>query len=140
MLYKDFLKNLTICPFCSDQNRIISENNTAYLTYALAPYHKHHLLVIPKRHLEIISEINSAENQEIDSLVSTGLGILKKLNYNNISVLIREGNDVSKSIPHLHFHIIPDIRLGDLDHYGQERKVLSVNEVEELVSELKKLL
>ncbi|MFA5841529.1 MAG: HIT family protein [Candidatus Paceibacterota bacterium] len=140
MLYKDFLKELTGCPFCSDQNRFIDEQETAYLTYALAPYHRHHLLVVPKRHSEVISEMDDAQNRDVDILTNTGIKILKKLGYKNISVLVREGNDASKSIPHLHYHIIPDTRLGDIDHYGNERVVLNNDEVAKLVSELSGLL
>ncbi len=140
MLYKDFLKELTVCPFCSNQNRFIDEREMAFLTYALAPYHKHHLLVIPKRHSEIISDLNDADNRDIDLLTNRAIGILKKLGYKNMSVLVRQGNEAGKSIPHLHYHIIPDIRLGDIDHYGKDRVILADDEISKLVNELKNLL
>ncbi|MBI5306136.1 HIT domain-containing protein [Candidatus Wolfebacteria bacterium] len=137
MLYKDFLNKINSCPFCDNSNRIIINGELSYLTYALAPYHKHHLLVLPKRHIKSIDELIDEEADEIEKLQKKGLEILKKLNYKSISILVREGElNINKSIKHTHFHIIPEIRIGDLDHYGMERRILKPEEITNTVSEI----
>src|SRR5260221_14609851 len=136
MLYKDFLKGLTACPFCGDKNRIIAENESAYLTYSLAPYHKHQLLVTPRRHTELLLDLSEKEMTDIESLVTIGLRILKKLGYRNISVLEREGDSAGKSIPHLHTNIIPEMRIGPVGYDESERKILSEFEITALMTEI----
>lgn len=141
MLYKDFLQNLDKCPFCDNGNgRHILKTDTAYLTYALAPYHKHHLLVVPFRHEEIILGLSEKEILDMDFLQEEALKIFKKLGYKNMSVLEREGDNTSKSIPHLHNHVIPEVRIGDLDHNGNERAVMSDSEIEDVLREISAVL
>jgi len=141
MLYKEFLNTLDRCPFCSNSNRIIIDGIHAYLTYALAPYHKHHLLILPKRHVESIKDLSEVESEEIDRLQGEGLRILRSLNYESISLLVREGPvNINKSIRHTHFHIIPEIRIGDLDHYGQERRILEEHEIKDVMHEIQAVL
>ncbi|MFA6552019.1 MAG: HIT domain-containing protein [Candidatus Paceibacterota bacterium] len=140
MKYSDFLKERKGCPFCDVKDEIIAENKSAYLTYALAPYHKHHLLVVPKKHTDKILDVSDDEMKDVYSLLKNGLGILKNLGYGNISLLVREGNEIGKSVPHLHYHIIPNIRVGDLDHEGNERKVLNKEEIADTMADIKAVM
>jgi len=137
MLYKEFLESLTGCPFCEGENRIISDSETAYLTYALAPYHKHHLLILPKRHLESAQEVTEQEDKDIENLQQIGMMVLKKLGYSSVTFLEREGRlNENKSIAHIHYHLIPEVRIGDMDHSGQERRILSDEEIEETMRDI----
>ncbi len=138
MKYEDFLKDMKGCPFCERVNRIIIETDNSYMTYALWPYHQHHLLVIPKRHVESLSDITEVEREDIDSLQEKALETLKKLGYVSITQLVREGNVVNKAVNHVHFHTIPNIRIGDLDHRGEERKMLSESEIVLVMEDIKK--
>ena len=119
---------------------MLLESETTYLTYALAPYHPHHLLVIPKRHMLLFSDLTQNERGDIDVLVHSGFEALKHLGYENLTVLVREGNGSGKSIPHLHYHLIPNIRIGDIDHQGNERAVLSPEEVARTVADIEGVL
>lgn len=137
MLYKEFLKTLAGCPFCKGENRIISDSETAYLTYALAPYHKHHLLILPKRHLETAQDITEQEDKDIEHLQQIGMAVLKKLGYSSVTFLEREGKlNENKSIAHIHYHLIPEVRIGDLDHTGQERRIMNAEEIQETVRDI----
>ncbi len=141
MLYKEFLDTLDGCPFCFGSNRVIVDGTHAYLTYALAPYHKHHLLVLPKRHVESVGDLTDVEREEIEKLQGDGLRILQKLNYESISLLVREGPvNVNKSIRHTHYHVIPKIQVGDLDHYGQKRRILDESEIVDVMREIQAVL
>lgn len=139
MLYRDFLKELHVCPFCDGRQPMLIEQAHAYLTYALAPYHSHHMLVIPKRHVLPFLDLSQDEQNAITMLIRSGFAALKHLGYDNITVLVREGDDSGKSIAHLHYHLIPNIRIGDVDHSGHERSVLTPKEIESTISDMSRV-
>ena len=139
MRYKDYLAGLPdeFCPFCVPQNRSFIENDSALLTYALAPYHPHHLLVVPKRHVLSSLEISNEETVELWQLIRCGMQVLRELGYKDYSVLVREGEVGGiKSIAHLHYHIIPNDRIGDLDVNGEGRRILKEEEIAALRKEI----
>lgn len=142
MKYMDFLKTLTGCPFCENGNEVVLQSSESFLTYSLSPYHKHHLLIIPNRHIESVLELSRSEKEDIELLQTKALEILKKLGYENISLLVREGRvDMdNKSVAHIHFHVIPNNRIGDLDHYGQERRIMTDDEIRQTVEDITKVL
>ena len=138
MLYTTYLKTLTQCPFCDNKDRIIFENKEAFITYAKAPYAQYHILVIPKRHIDSFLELTKSEDAHIIMLLRKGVKLLHTLGYKNCSILVRDGKDSGKSIKHLHYHIIPNHRIGDLDIHGEKRKVLTPQETNRLGERLKK--
>ena len=139
MLYKDFLKKKRACPFCNLSNQIIIDNKLSFLTYALAPYSQDHLLIIPKRHVKSYLALTHQEQEDIDELLEIGAKMLKQLGYNNYSILVREGDNKQKSVKHLHYHIIPNHRVGDLDSSGQPRTIINKIAENALIRKLKKV-
>ena len=141
MKYTDFLKTKTECPFCErSANDVIVKNEHVTLTFAIAPYHPDHLLITPNRHVENILELTEIEILAVDAMQKKGLEILQKLGYKNISLLVREGEKSGRTVPHIHYHIIPDTVLGDLNHKGEDRAVLSEQEAKDLVERLRSIL
>jgi diadenosine tetraphosphate (Ap4A) HIT family hydrolase len=142
MYYDDFLKIPRDCPFCSPGRETITvvENKTAYLTYALAPYHPDHLLVIPKRHIVNIIDVTPDEEDDIYALVRKALVALHGEGYNDVSVLVRDGDNTMKTVSHLHYNIIPNTRLGDIDHEGRKRITLSDKEATAVLKKMKGLI
>ncbi|MEN9622168.1 MAG: hypothetical protein RLZZ67_602 [Candidatus Parcubacteria bacterium] len=141
MLYKDYIKTITECPFCLPATRALLENEHAYLTYAKAPYHNDHLLVIPKRHVMRILDLEIKEQAAIDALIREALKALDTLGDQRYSVLARDGkaDGFNKSVDHLHFHVVPEVRLGDLDHFGHEREILTDEEIVQVTEKFSKL-
>lgn len=140
MNYTEFLKTQTTCPFCEQTvDRMIKEENNAYLTYSIAPYHKHHLLVITKRHIKNFKELEIEEINSINKLLHIGVNMLKSLEYKDYAILLRNGDNSHKSLEHLHYHIIPSVIIGDLDHRGEERIVMTNEEINQLLDEFKNL-
>lgn len=113
------------------------ENESAYLTYALAPYHQDHLLVVPKRHVEHLLEIAESEMRDIDDLLKKGWEMLTKLGYEDVSYVVREGKGSGRTVNHLHYHIIPEVRIGDIDHDGNGRSILTKEEIDATIARLK---
>ncbi|MEK7634993.1 MAG: HIT family protein [Patescibacteria group bacterium] len=140
MLYKDYLKTFTGCPFCGHvDDRFIKEEDEAFLTYSIAPYHKHHMLVIPKRHVAKYEDLNEQEVRAMEKLLLSGIKTIKALGYENYTILLRNGEDAGKSVEHLHYHIVPTVIVGDLDHKGEERRVMTKEEIEEFFEDFKKV-
>ncbi len=140
MIYKDFLMTVTKCPFCDvSQDRIIENNDLGILTYSIAPYHKHHMMVVPLRHIEDLKDVTEAETSAIDKLLRRGVLMLESLGYQDYTIIVRNGDHVGKSIKHLHYHVVPSVVIGDVDHNGDERVVLTGEEADEVVGELKKV-
>ncbi len=143
MLYTEYLKTIHSCPFCACNDRVLVDTRTAFLTYAKAQYHEHHMLVIPKRHVIRLSELTDSEREEIDSLIARAVNALERLNMKNISVLVRDGavgNGANKSIDHLHYHIVPEVRIGTIDSKGEDRRVMSDEEIEREVGVLSRVV
>lgn len=140
MKYLELLKTERGCPFCNiSEEHTIIKNENATLTYSLAPYHPDHLLIVPNRHIEEILAVSPEELHDIDALQKKALELLHKLGYKNISILVREGEKTGRTIPHLHYHVIPDTVLGDLNHKGSERDILTEEEIKILMTKLRSL-
>ncbi|MFA9262605.1 MAG: HIT family protein [Undibacterium sp.] len=139
MKYTDYIDALPLgtCPFCASDDRRLIENETAYVTYALAPYHKHHLLIIPKDHKLSFLDLSPEEHINIQDLAQKSSRLLRYLGYENFTLMVREGMGTGKSVEHLHYHFIPNVQLGDLNHANGVRNVMSDEELQILMQELR---
>jgi diadenosine tetraphosphate (Ap4A) HIT family hydrolase len=141
MNYHEFLAGLEGCPFCLPMTqKIIAENNTAYLTYSLAPYHHDHLLICPKRHSEHLLDLTEEEIRDIDLLQRQGLIALEALGYDDISILVRQGKKSGKTIYHTHYHLIPATLLHADMVSNKERPILSEEDQDAVVTKIRSLL
>ncbi|MCD5382907.1 HIT domain-containing protein [Candidatus Gracilibacteria bacterium] len=140
MNYHEALKKIgNKCPFCAiDENIKIYDYASVYMTIARAPYGPDHLLIIPKRHVDSLFDLTIEEDDEIQGLVRAGIKMLKKLGYSDLSILVREGMATGKSIPHLHYHIIPNINIGSANSNG-EREFLDDNKAKEAIDRILKV-
>lgn len=140
MNYNELLKMDRPCPFCEfGRNKIIKKNGEAILTYSLAPYCEHHLLVTPKRHIESFEELTSEEKIDIDEMLLQGIKFLKTLGHEGYSILLRNGKKTGKTIEHLHYHIIPSIEVGSLDGNHIDRKIMTDEEIDNLLELFNKM-
>jgi diadenosine tetraphosphate (Ap4A) HIT family hydrolase len=139
MKYTDYLHSLPTgsCPFCASDDRRLIENRSAYVTYALAPYHRHHLLIIPKEHRKSFLHLSQTEYDDIQDLAQKSARLLRFLGYENFTLMVREGFEKGESVEHLHYHFIPNVHLGDLDHATAPRNVMTDIELTSLVTELR---
>ncbi|HNU81179.1 MAG TPA: HIT family protein [bacterium] len=105
----------------------------------IAPVHKGHLLVVPKRHYANLEEIPDEELQSLITVVKKcGLMLKTKLAYAGYNVF--ENNDpvAGQEIPHLHFHVIPRIAGDNLPLWRKE--AYAPGEAEAICSRLKAVL
>lgn len=138
MQYRTFLKQThgDGCPFCEhlglDRKVIIREDRYAMVTVAKAPYVSDQLLVIPKRHVETFSQLRFLESLSCLKLLRWITQRLYRQGYAGYSILLRDGDGVGKSIPHLHIHIIPDLDIH-IKNGSSRRKLLTPEEIAQTV-------
>jgi ATP adenylyltransferase len=116
------------------------ENEHAFLTFAIAPYHVDHLLIFPKRHVEKYIDLTESEMLDMFRLKKQAFILLEKLGYETISFLLREGRGSGKSIPHVHYHAVPKVKLDCVSGGGNMRKVLSPEQQKAFLQKINNLL
>jgi histidine triad (HIT) family protein len=101
------------CPFCNinkEKTRIIKQTNDVFVCFSNPSLMKGHLLVVPKRHVEKLSELTQKERKEvfntviefqdkITSKISSGCDI--KQNYRPFQ------KQSELKVHHLHIHLQP---------------------------------
>jgi bis(5'-adenosyl)-triphosphatase len=98
------------CPFCNtnilDAEFAESENFRAI--YNRAPILAGHSLVIPKRHVTGLMDLNESELCEFVAFGRKSLKILlRAFNARSFDWSIQEGEEAGQTVPHLHLHLIP---------------------------------
>lgn len=105
---------------------MIHENKHMYIIPARAPYVDDHLLIIPKRHVILLQELNHSELIALHELVDTWTNKLHT-KHEAVNLLLRDGlaeKKSQKSINHLHFHLIPDCPIGAEERSWSSREFL----------------
>jgi diadenosine tetraphosphate (Ap4A) HIT family hydrolase len=103
--WKDYSPFLHVKP-----EEIVDESENFIILGARAPYAENHLLIIPKRKVYLLKELNWTEKNEMWQLLGERTTKLRK-KHKDINLLLRDwlvGWNTGKSINHLHFHLIPD--------------------------------
>ena len=110
----------------------------------IKPINKGHVLVVPKKHFELVSEMNKTD-------VSKMIVVAKKINSairksgikcTGINFFLADGETAGQEVPHVHLHVIPRF-LGDgfgfkfPDNYSNKPPR---EELEHLAKEIKKEL
>ncbi len=97
------------CVFCQKDDFVIFETEFCSVRLNKFPYNNGHLLIMPKRHIADISQLEEAEIVEIWKLIKFSKKLLDKLicpdGYN---IGINLGRVAGAGIKdHLHFHLVP---------------------------------
>jgi len=128
MEYTEYLAQILsdYCPFCDLEHQYpIEKGKYFYVTAARAPYTQNHLLVISKRHVLHIQDLQQKEEKELWALTDKRTKKLEMV-HDACTILLRNGiagGKISKSIDHLHLHIVPDCEIGAL--HSERRQFFS---------------
>lgn len=89
------------------------EDEKVFAFYDIDPQAPVHILVIPKEHIQSVSQI-TPENQEIVGHIFTVIAKLAwELNLEDgYRVVSNVGQQGGQSVPHLHFHLLGGRNLG----------------------------
>jgi ATP adenylyltransferase len=103
------------CVFCEkavsaddEQNLILLRGENTFVIMNLYPYNNGHLLVIPKRHVGDIEDLNGEEMMELFQTTQKMVSVLRCFNPQGFNVGVNIGQAAGAGIPgHFHIHIVP---------------------------------
>lgn len=107
------------CIFCKIIKKeipstIIYEDEFIMAFDDIAPQAKVHTLVIPKKHIHSLAEVNSDDSQLLGHLMSKCSEIAEKKGIKDYRLIANCGVGAGQEVFHLHFHILGGQNLGKL--------------------------
>lgn len=92
------------------------ENAVSLVFVPLDPVTKGHVLIIPKKHLQDIFDIDSATLMELVSVAQkVARDLVKENQATGINLLHASGKDAQQSVLHFHLHLVPRYPNDGLD-------------------------
>lgn len=103
------------CIFCDKpkegndkKNLILYKGETSFIIMNRYPYSNGHLMAVPYRHINNMSELDHKERLELMNLTTKCIEILKVMNPDGFNIGMNLGIAGGAGIDdHLHFHIVP---------------------------------
>ena len=107
------------CIFCKIIKReipssIVYEDDEIIAFRDINPVAPVHILVIPKKHISSLGELNEGDESVIGKIYTVINKIAKKeeIDKKGFRVVVNCGEDGGQEVKHLHFHIIGGKKLG----------------------------
>ena len=103
------------CIFCDKpkegrdkENLILHKGDTGFIIMNRYPYSNGHLMAVPYKHTNDMSELNEDERLELMNLTTKCIEILDIMNPDGFNVGMNLGTAGGAGIDdHLHFHVVP---------------------------------
>jgi len=104
------------CIFCdlpkekkSAQNLVLHKGKKAFVILNRYPYSNGHLMVVPRRHLALVQDLNAVEHAELGFLMGRSIKALKKaFNPGGFNIGLNLGRVAGAGIEdHIHYHVVP---------------------------------
>ncbi len=109
---------MSTCLFCNiPLERVINENELAYVIYDGFPVTDHHMLIIPKRHASNYFDLTEEEIAACNELLRACKSDIENTDklVDGFNIGMNCGKSAGQTIFHCHTHLIPR-RTGDLDN------------------------
>ena len=105
---------MELCIFCKPDREILAQDRHAIAIYDGYPVSKGHTLVLPRRHLISIWDLEAEEYAACFDLVRTVRAMLESLfSPDGFNIGVNCGEAAGQTVPHAHIHLIPRFR-GDV--------------------------
>jgi len=107
------------CIFCKIIKKEIPsatvyENENIYAFRDIHPQAKHHILIVPKKHISSVVETNTS-SETLKHMFDAVKEIAKqeKIETSGFRVTVNNGPDAGQTVFHLHFHLLGGEKLSD---------------------------
>ena len=99
------------CIFCKIANKEIPttieyEDDLCMIFPDIHPAAKTHLLIIPKKHIPTIADLNSEDEKLVGHMVGKARDIAKQKGIDGYQLLFRVGKDGGQEVFHIHLHLM----------------------------------
>jgi diadenosine tetraphosphate (Ap4A) HIT family hydrolase len=103
------------CPFCDlPEERTWIEEELVLATPDMYPAADGHTLILPRRHVQSVFDLDEDERHALWSLVRVvRRALMERYRADGFTVGINDGLAAGQTIPHAHVHVIPR-HLGDV--------------------------
>ena len=102
-------------PFEINKNQVFYHSEHVVGIVNLKPLVPGHVLIIPKRIVGRVADLNSPELQDLFATVQiVGPKLEEHFNATALNIAIQDGKAAGQSVPHVHVHILPR-KLGDYE-------------------------
>lgn len=109
------------CIFCQigrgeTNTRFEYENEQIVVFSDIAPKAPLHLLVVPKKHIRSLAQLQDSDQVLAGQLLTTLAQIARhhKLDRSGFRVIINTGPDSGQEVDHLHLHLLGKTKLGPM--------------------------
>ena len=94
--------------------KIVFEDDDVLAFHDVNPQAPVHVLLVPKRVIPRLDEINASDQSLLGKLIFTATKIARELGVSTTGyrVVINSGPDAGESVPHLHVHLLGKRSLG----------------------------
>ncbi len=107
------------CIFCKIakkemNSKIIRENEEVIAFHDISPQAPVHVLVIPKKHIPRITEMDEDDQKLVGKLIYMGKEVANELGVSDsgFRLVLNNGPDANQTVPHIHLHMIGGRRMG----------------------------
>ena len=117
---------MTACPFCSvAEVRVVVQNDAAVAVRDAYPVSAGHVLVMPRRHVASVYDLDNVEHEALWLLVREARNKLHTESApHGFNIGINDGEAAGQTIMHAHVHVIPRWRGDVVDPRGGIRHVI----------------
>ncbi|MDA8107732.1 MAG: HIT family protein [Betaproteobacteria bacterium] len=113
------------CIFCRPDREILAQNERAIAVFDKFPVSPGHALVLPRRHVASIWELEPEEYAQCFALVRALKPLLDaRFRPEGYNIGVNQGEVAGQSVWHAHVHVIPRYRGDNPDPLGGVRNVI----------------
>lgn len=99
------------CLFCKIvagdiPSKKVYEDELCYAFYDIDPQAPVHFLVIPKAHIQSVSQVDEANAATVGHIFAVIASLAKELGLESYRVVSNIGDQAGQSVHHLHFHVL----------------------------------
>lgn len=96
------------CKFVSKEfkTEIVYENKYVLAFNDIAPEAPYHILIIPKKHINSVSELKEEDSFLMGKLYLAAQEIAKQISIKDYKLIINNGKGAGQTVFHLHLHLL----------------------------------
>ena len=104
------------CPFCTlDLSGVIASNDSAFAFFDRFPVAENHTLIVPKKHIESLFDLEADAIASVWNLVSQVRNkLVEQYGVAAFNIGVNDGMLAGQTVLHAHVHVIPRVA-GDSD-------------------------
>lgn len=125
------MKDCIFCKIIENElpSKTIYEDNNIKIIMNINPISNGHLLVLPKKHIVDINDIDNETVQNSLNIIKNKIYPLLKEKLNCDGLTIAQNNEYGQEIKHYHIHLIPRYNNDNIDFKYDKNNIKDIEEI-----------